>query len=94
MDKDSIKHEGLQHVIPQRKNENNHRITVSYLNDKRNDDEWLSARKPGKRQQRKMIGLAVAEGIRICLENHMYCVGDSKYYRQEEDQLGWNSQGL
>ena len=88
MDKDSIKHEGLQHVIPQRKNENNHRITVSYLNDKRNDDEWLSARKPGKRQQRKMIGLAVAEGIRICLENHMYCVGDSKYLQTRGGPIG------
>ena len=88
MTREEINREGLQNVIPQRKVETNRNITVSYLNDKRNDDRWLSARAPGKRQRKKMIARAVAEGVKTCLENHMYCVGDNKYLQMEGGPIG------
>ena len=35
-----------------------------------------------------MIALAVAEGIKTCLENHMYCVGDKKYLQVRGGPIG------
>ena len=88
MTREDIEREGLRKVIPERKGENTRQITVSYLNDKKNEDQWESARSPGKKQKRKMIALAVAEGIKTCLENHMYCVGDKKYLQVRGGPIG------
>ena len=88
MTREDIEREGLRKVIPERKGGNTRQITVSYLNDKKNDDQWENARSPGKKQKRKMIALAVAEGIKTCLENHMYCVGDKKYLQVRGGPIG------
>ena len=79
MTTEEIEDQGLRLVIPQRKGEKNRTITVSYLNDKRNNENWEKARAPGKRQKRKMLARAITEGVKVCLENHMYAVGDVKY---------------
>ena len=88
MSRGDIVKEGLQHVIPNRIGGNNRNITVNYLNDKRNDDQWIKGRVPGKRQRKKMLAFAVAEGVRTCLENHMYCVGDTKYLQMKGGPIG------
>ena len=88
MSRGDIVKEGLQHVIPDRIGGNNRNITVNYLNDRRNDDQWIKGRVPGKRQRKKMLAFAVAEGVRTCLENHMYCVGDTKYLQMKGGPIG------
>ena len=81
MTKEKIIQEGLKHVIPTRKKETGRRITVSYLCCRENEDKWNKPRVPGIRQKKKMLALAVAEGVRVCMSNHVYCIGD-KLYRQ------------
>ena len=88
MTKEEIEREGLRKVVPERKGENLRKITVSYLNNKNNDDQWENTRAPGKKQKRKMLGLIVAEGVKTCLENHMYCVGDTKYLQVRGGPIG------
>ena len=76
MSKEEIKKERLEHVIPLRKQETGRKISVAYLANKENDKTWKRARPPGTRQKKKMLALAVTKGIRACMENHVYCVGD------------------
>ena len=88
MPREEIDREGWQHVIPNRAGQNNRNITVAYLNDKRNNDRWEHARTPGRRQKKRMLARAVAEGVKVCLENHMYCVGDRKYLQMGGGPIG------
>ena len=88
MSKEEINREGLRKVIPRRKEETNRNITVSYLNDKRNANKWMTARTPGSRQKKKMIAIAVAEGVKTCLENHVYCVGDQIFLQMGGGPIG------
>ena len=88
MSEEEISKEGLQHVIPSRKGEANRSITVAFLCNKANDEKWLSARKPGVRQKRKMVALAVAEGVKVCMSNHVYCVGDRIFLQQRGGPIG------
>ena len=60
MTPEEITEEGLTNVIPKRRGLRLRRITVNYLRHKRNEDKWIPARKPGVRQQRKMLALAVS----------------------------------
>ena len=75
-------------VIPRRKNETNRRISVAYLADKKNDDKWTIARKPGLRQRKKMLAIAVAEGVKTCMENHVYCIGDRVFLQSAGGPIG------
>ena len=77
--KEEIEREGLRHVTPKRKQETNRKITVAYLNNKKNDGNWSNARTPGHKQKKRMIGLALAVGIQACMESHVYRVGDQVY---------------
>ena len=86
--KEEIEREGLQHVIPKRKQETGRRITVAYLQNKKNDKNWSNPRTPGHGQKKKMIGLALAIGIQTCMENHVYKVGDKVYLQQEGGPIG------
>ena len=88
MSEKDIEKEGLQHVVPRRKGEGRRRVTVAYLGQKKNEDQWELARTPGTRQKKKMLALVVAEGVRICLENHVYCIGDRIYKQQEGGPIG------
>ena len=88
MSEEAIENEGLRNVIPRRKNETNRRISVAYLADKKNDDKWTIARKPGHRQRKKMLAIAVTEGIRTCMENHVYCVGDRMFLQSAGGPIG------
>ena len=58
MSKEEIREEGLEYVVPKRKR--NRKITINYFQVKKNNENWIRARKPGKRQQRKMISIAVS----------------------------------
>ena len=86
LDKGTIAKEGLSNVVPERKVETNRKITVAYLCNKANEEKWKTARKPGKQQRKKMIAIAVAEGIRACMSQHVYRVGDKTFLQQNGGQ--------
>ena len=88
VDKERIASEGLSNVIPERKRETGRAITVAYLCNKSNEDKWKTARKPGKQQRKKMIAIAVAEGIRVCMSQHVYRVGDKTFLQQSGGPIG------
>ena len=88
MDKDRIVNEGLSHVIPERKVETGRAITVAYLCNKSNEEKWKNARKPGKQQKKRMVALAVAEGVRACMSHHVYRVGDKTFLQQGGGPIG------
>ena len=88
LSKEEIEKEGLQHVLPKRKSNNNRKVSVAYLSNKKNTENWTTARTPGHRQKRKMIALAVTTGIKACMENHLYMVGDTTYLQNEGGPIG------
>ena len=89
MSDEDVKKEGLEHVIPRRKKERKRKVTVAYLSQKKNEDEWSRARtKPVNRQKKRMIALVVAEGVRVCMESHVYCVGDRIFQQQSGGPIG------
>ena len=86
--KEEIEKEGLRHVVPKRKQETNRKITVAYLNNRKNDRNWSNPRAPGHKQKKRMIGLALAVGIQACMESHVYRVGDRVFLQQEGGPIG------
>ena len=86
--KEEVKREGLEHVIPKRKVETGREITVAYLCNKANEDKWLKARAPGVRQKKKMVALAISEGVRACMSHHVYCVGDRQFIQLKGGPIG------
>lgn len=88
MSRDEITREGLTNVIPERKEETGREISVAYLCNKDNVNKWKRARKPGNRQKKKMVALAVAEGVRACMSHHVYCVGDKTFLQQGGGPIG------
>ncbi len=88
MTKEEIEKEGLQKVIPRRSKCPNRKVTVAYLTNKANEDNWLKGRAPGSNQKKKMIGIAVANGVKACMENHVYKVGDKIYLQKEGGPIG------
>ena len=83
-----IREEGLEHVIPKRRGIRLRRITVNYLRQKKNADKWLPARRPGVRQKRKMLALAISYGVHTTISCHTYKVGDSIYHQQAGGSIG------
>ena len=57
-------------VIPKRKGLKTRRITVNYLRNKKNDVEWTVGRKPGTRQKKKMLALAISVGVHTVMSGH------------------------
>ena len=88
MTKEKIDEEGLQHVVPTRKRDTGRKITVAYLCNRDNDDKWNTPRAPGVRQRKKMLALAVAEGVRVCMSNHVFCTGDRIYKQTNGGPIG------
>ena len=86
MSKEEVREEGLYHVVPKR--ESNRGITINYLQNKKNDVNWLKARKPGRNQQKKMISLALSIGVQQVLGNHTYKVGDIAYLQTQGGPIG------
>ena len=83
MTKEEIERERLVHVIPRRKKGPDRKVSVAYLSNKQNEGNWNTTRVPGHIQKRKMLGIAIASGVKACMRNHLYKVGD-KIYRQKE----------
>ena len=88
MTPEEITEEGLTNVIPKRRGLRLRRITVNYLRHKRNEDKWIPARKPGVRQQRKRLALAVSYGVLTTLSCHTYKVGDDLYQQMAGGSIG------
>ena len=90
LSKEEIEREGLKHVIPSRRETTGRKVSVAYLCNKSNDNKWNPARRgtPGSRQQKKMVAMAVAEGIKVCLANHVYKIGDSTFLQKGGGPIG------
>ena len=69
MTKEEIVEEGLQHVVPKREG-GQRNISINYLRHKKNENKWLPARRPGVRQQKKMLALAVSYGVYTVMSCH------------------------
>ena len=85
---DEIEREGLSLVIPKRKRRRTRNITINYLRSRANDQKWMLARKPGSRQKKKMLALAISTGVWQILSNHTYIVGDQCYLQAEGGPIG------
>ena len=79
---------GLVNVVPKKKGRPGRPRTINYLQDKKNDQKWTVARKPGVRQQKKMLSLAISVGVRMVLANHTYKVGDVNYQQVRGGPIG------
>ena len=76
MTKDEIRKEGLVNVIPERERGSNRNVTVAYLTNKQKESNWKPTRTFRHVQKRKIIALAVSHGVKTCMKNHLYKVGD------------------
>ena len=88
MTEEQIEEEGLKHVIPRRRGLRLRRITIRYLQQKKNNEKWMPARRPGARQQKKMLALAVSLGVYTVMSNHTYKVGDKLYLQAGGGPIG------
>ena len=88
LSEEQIKQEHLRAVIPIRSKPTNRNITIAYLHDKKNEDKWLNADKPDNEQKKKMLAIAIAEGVQLCMENHVYCVGDQTFLQTKGGPIG------
>ena len=85
---EEIEKEGLQNVVPKRKGRPGRRRTINYLQSKKNDKGWTVARKPGVRQQKKLLALVISAGVRMVMANHTYKVGDTIYHQSAGGAIG------
>jgi hypothetical protein len=88
MTEEEIDQEGLSYVIPKRRGIRLRKITINYLQLKKNKDKWLPARSPGVRQKRKILSLTVSYGVYTALSNHTYCLGDQMYRQVSGGPIG------
>ena len=88
MSREEIEAEGLTHVIPRRRGLRLRKITINYLQNKKNAGKWHPARKPGRRQQKTLLALAVSYGVHAVLSNHTYMVGDVMYHQTAGGPIG------
>ena len=88
MTKEEVERERLIHVIPSRKKGPNRKVSVAYLSNKQNEGNWTTTRMPGHIQRRKMLGIAVSLGVKACMSNHLYRVGDKVYLQKEGGPIG------
>ena len=88
MTPEEIQEEGLINVIPKRRGVRLRRITINYLQQKKNSDKWLPARRPGVRQKRRMLALAVSYGVYTAMSSHTYTVGDEIFLQSSGGPIG------
>ena len=90
MTEEEITAEGLRHVVPRRREgvRRLRRITIRYLHQKKNSTKWLPARRPGVRQQRRMLALAISFGVKMVMSNHTYKLGDRIYLQAQGGPIG------
>ena len=88
MTEGEIMEEKLQHVVPRRRAEIGRKISIAYLCNKQNEEKWLPSRMPGHRQKKRMVGIAIAKGVRVCIENHVYKVGDRIFLQKSGGPIG------
>ena len=83
---EEIEQEGLTAVIPTR--ESNKKITINYLQSSKNDENWSKARKPGIRQQKKILAMVISKGVELVMSNHTYKVVDDIFLQSEGGPIG------
>ena len=88
MSTEEITSEALDNVIPKRKGIRLRKITVNYLRHKKNTNMRSPARKPGVRQKRKMLALAVSFGVQTAMSCHTYKVGDDVFQQMAGGSIG------
>ena len=89
MTEEEIKKEKLKTALPKRKGNAKRKVTVAYLSNKQNDDKWTPATKdPSPMQRKRMLAIAISKGIRACMENHVYKVGDRTFLQKSGGPIG------
>ena len=83
---EEIEGEGLTLVIPNR--ESKRAVTINYLQSSKNDEKWSKARKPGVRQEKKMLAMVISKGVELVMSNHTYKVGDNIFIQSEGGPIG------
>ena len=86
--REEIERERLGDFIPERKVKTGRDISIAYLCNKANDDKWKTVKRPGKEERKRMTALAVAEGVKVCMANHVYCVGDKVFLQKGGGPIG------
>ena len=88
MSEEEIRKEKLKTALPKRKGDNKRKITVAYLCNKQNEDKWIPAKEPSTMQKKRMLAIAVTKGVRACMENHVYKVGDRTFHQRSGGPIG------
>ena len=88
MTRQYIEEESLRTVIPKRRGIRLRKITINHLHQKKNADKWLPARRPGVRQKRRIIALAIWYGVYTAMSSHTYCVGEECYLQMSAGPIG------
>ena len=88
MSPEEVANEGLENVIPKRRGVRLRKITVNYLRQKKNQNKWLPTRRPGVRQQKRMLALAVSYGVLTAMSHHTYKVADEIYQQMSGGSIG------
>ena len=88
MTEQEIKKEKIKTAIPRRAGECNRKISIAYLCNKQYENKWLPAREPSQMQKKRMLAITIAKGVRTCIENHTYRVGDRIFHQKEGGPIG------
>ena len=88
MTEEEIKRERLKTALPRRKGKGKRKVTVAYLCKKQNEENWIPAKEPSTTQKKRMLAIAVTKGVRACMENHVYRVGDRIFHQKSGGPIG------
>ena len=88
MSEEEIKKERIKTAIPKREGESRRKVTIAYLCNKQNDSKWQPTKPPSETQKKRMLAIAVAIGVRTCIENHTYKVGDRIFHQKAGGPIG------
>ena len=88
MSPQEVANEGLENVIPKRRGVRLRKISANYLRWKKNQNKWLPTRRPGVRQQKRMLALAVSYGVLTAMSHHTYKVAVDIYQQMSDGSIG------
>ena len=55
---------------------------------KEDHEKWFDCDNPNDEQKKKLLGMAIAMGVKIVMSNHTYSVGDKFYLQTEGGPIG------
>ena len=88
---EEIEESGLRSVIPKRQKVSKVTLTMNCLSNssaKVDHEKWAPCDNPNTEQKKKLLGMAIAMGVKIVMVNHTYSVGDKFYLQTEGGPIG------